>query len=236
MSYVPSTSGSKLVTITITRSGGTGTATAPNAGYITSVIEVIDDGPVSGALPVSQPTTGLDAAKPATPPGPMRYFATDTRRDWLHDGTGWIIMSEPQQSYTPATTNVSFGGGATISGSYHRSDGWADCYIYSVFGTSSPGVLSLGPSWSLPFTADSGEVGYLGMGKVSLADADGAVHALHPYVASANTVEPRCIIVQTAPPATASALGQISNILPITIAVNDRIAIKLRYRMNSRYS
>lgn len=34
---------------------------------------------------------GLEAARPTTPAAPMRYFATDTRRDWLWDGVSWKI-------------------------------------------------------------------------------------------------------------------------------------------------
>src|SRR5262245_37342198 len=67
---------------------------------------------------------GTEAARPAGVPG-MRYFATDTKREFLYDGTGWVVMAEPAQTYTPALTGITLGNG-TLTGRYHRSDGWCD--------------------------------------------------------------------------------------------------------------
>ena len=193
-----------------------------------------DIGPVGGATPALQPAVGLEAAKPATPATPMRYFATDTKRDWLYDGTGWIIMGEPAQAYTPTTTNISYGTGWSVSAAYHRSDGWCDVSIYTGFGTTSAGVITAaGPTWTVPFTGDSSEAGTQTVGSATLYDATGANQALAPYMQNASVVEPRIPVVNGI---YVSGLGQISNTVPITIAVNDYIRIKLRYRMASRYS
>ena len=193
-----------------------------------------DVGPVVGAGVVPQPTAGTEATKPAVPVGPMRYFATDTRRDWLWDGSGWVVMGEPAQAYTPTTTSISFGSGAAVSAFYHRCDGWCDVSIYTSFGTTSAGVITAaGPTWTVPFTGDPSEAGTQTVGSATLYDASGANQALAPYMQTASLVEPRIPVVNGV---YVSGLAQVTNTIPVTIAVNDYIRIKLRYRMASRYS
>ena len=34
----------------------------------------------------------------------LRIFETDTKRELRYDGTGWIIMAEPAQTFTMAVT------------------------------------------------------------------------------------------------------------------------------------
>jgi hypothetical protein len=81
-----------------------------------------------GATPA--PSSGLEANKPAaaTALAGLRYFATDTLRDWLCDGVGWIIMSEPPvTSFVPAV--YPSGGAFTLGAntfSYRRSNGNVD--------------------------------------------------------------------------------------------------------------
>jgi hypothetical protein len=57
----------------------------------------------------------------------LRIYETDTSRELLYDGTGWVIMSEPMQTYTPAltatVTNPALGSTGVISGSFKRRDG-----------------------------------------------------------------------------------------------------------------
>jgi len=58
----------------------------------------------------------------------MMIYQTDVGRTYLWDGSGWVIMSEPVQSFGPTVT--SFSGTITTLGTvtftYHRSDGWLD--------------------------------------------------------------------------------------------------------------
>ena len=177
---------------------------------------------------------GLEGAKPTSPATPMRYFAIDTKRDWLYDGTGWIVMAEPTTAYTPATNYISYGTGGTTSASYHRSDGWCDVSIFTGFGTASAGVITAaGPTWTVPFIGDSAASATQAMGSVTMYDATGSQHALTPYMQNASLIEPRISVVNGV---YVSGLGQISNTVPITIAVNDYIRIKIRYCMSSRYS
>ena len=55
----------------------------------------------------------------------LSIYETDTNRQLTHDGTGWVIMSEPTQSYTPSLSGITLGNG-TMSAQFHRSDGWCD--------------------------------------------------------------------------------------------------------------
>lgn len=52
---------------------------------------------------------GLEAARPVAPGLPMRYFATDTKRDWLYDGTQWVrtgVIASHSLSSTFTSTGV----------------------------------------------------------------------------------------------------------------------------------
>ena len=188
-------------------------------------------------VPVGSPMGffGVESAKPVTPASPIQYFATDTKRNWQWDGTGWIILSEPQQTYAPSPTNVSNGGGFSLSGWYHRSDGYCDVHIYHMLGNSTAGVItSPGPAYLLPFTSSNlGDEQYVFEGSAALYDATGPIFGLMPVIIGNSRVEPRYLAISGS---TSSPLGQISNTFPITISVSDTIAIRLRYRMLSRYS
>lgn len=68
------------------------------------------------------------------------YYDTTNDRLYVSDGAGWIIMYEPEQSYTPTLTNVTIGTGGTVTGTYRRSGGTLDLKIVLTLGTS--GVLT----------------------------------------------------------------------------------------------
>lgn len=108
---------------------------------------------VAGPLPMY----GLESAKPATPTQPgYQYFATDTKRLWLWDGTGWIIMQEPPiGTHVPtvaqgATNNIA----KTMSYSQHyRRGGWAH-WAFRI-ALTGPGTAGAAVSVTLPFTAQA---------------------------------------------------------------------------------
>ena len=109
-------------------------------------------------------TSGVEAAKPTVPAAGSRYFATDTWRDWLFDGVGWIIMEEPWQTFNSvigATTGTITTVGAK-SFTYRRSNGnlfWDADVIVTTIG-SAAGALSM----TLPFAVPSGSQ-YIGAGR-----------------------------------------------------------------------
>lgn len=61
---------------------------------------------------------------------------TDTDRILYYDGTGWIILAEPQVTWTPTITGLTVGNG-TWDAEYHRSDGHCDFRARFTWGTTS---------------------------------------------------------------------------------------------------
>lgn len=89
------------------------------------------------------------ATRPTAVEG-MRIYETDTDRELTYDGTGWVIMSEPSQSYTPTFTNFS-STSPTVDFRYKRCDGWCEvvgAYTFGASGTSVTGIMGI----STPFT------------------------------------------------------------------------------------
>jgi hypothetical protein len=91
------------------------------------------------------PASGFEISKPAASAlyAGLRYFATDTLRDWLCDGTGWIIMGEPVQTgftptVTPAAGTITTLG--AVSFAYHRRDGWLDWNVSIAITTNGTGA------------------------------------------------------------------------------------------------
>jgi hypothetical protein len=76
--------------------------------------------------------SGLEAARPVAPATPgIRYYATDTKREFLWDGTGWIIMSEPMQAFTatPRQNSIALTFTPTSPTSFQRSGGWVRAHV-----------------------------------------------------------------------------------------------------------
>ena len=137
----------------ITRDGATamtaplslvaGPPTAPNQAASKEYVDTV--------IAAEGANYGPEAAKPVSSATPLRYFATDTRRDWLYDGTGWIVMGEPMQNYTPTLGNVTLGTGGSTTGNYHRCDGWCDFTMD--FSLGAGGALTGQPSMTVPIAA-----------------------------------------------------------------------------------
>ncbi len=177
---------------------------------------------------------GLDGSKPAAAPAlaGMHYFATDTGRDWLCDGTGWIVMSEPDQPWVVTTTNVSFGGGGgSVNSTFHRSDGYCDALLIMGLGSSTSGSIGTGPTFTLPRASHANEVLNV-IGQFSFYDATGPVFSLDPLLVTPTYFEPRFLATVGSG---APALGQIGATYPAAIGVNDSFFARLRYRMATRY-
>lgn len=157
----------------------------------------------------------------------LQYWATDTLTLSLCDGTGWIIMREPNQSYTPTWTNVTLGSGSTVSGTYNRSGGFCDFNIYVILGTG--GVLTGSVSVNLPVAA------------LSTTRNWAAVNLLQSGVNNYNGIA-EAVIAGTSMPifnALVSASLIVANSLsatnPWTWKAADQIQVVGRYRMNTPY-
>lgn len=108
---------------------------------------------------ITASTVGYEANRPAATPANigLHYFATDTLREWICDGTGWIIMFEPNQTWNPTFTNFTLGNG-TIQAHYKRENGWCDIQGLCTLGSTS--AMSGDLRISLPFNALNDNVTY----------------------------------------------------------------------------
>ena len=64
-------------------------------------------------------------------------YESDTLRTLMYDGTGWIIMDEPTQTFTPNWSSGLTTTSGTNEGRYRRSGGWYDFFAKFTFGASS---------------------------------------------------------------------------------------------------
>ena len=181
----------------------------------------------SGRLKVVTSTT--------RPTGASRYigqhiYETDTDRRLYFDGTGWIILSEPAQAYTPTLSGVTVGTGGIVTGSYHRSDGFVDFNAYVYLGSSGFSVASA-PVIGLPFAYSSGRE-FEVLTCLLYDNSTGGRYQAWVNANSTTTVAITCI--NTA--GSYAIYAAITSTTPFTWAANDAIVLAGRYRMGSRYS
>lgn len=159
-----------------------------------------------------------------------QIYETDTDRELTYDGTGWVIMSEPAQSWTPVITNftIGTGGSAGATGYYKRSDGFIDISSVSTLGTSGASVgttLTL----TLPIAAHSLRRGQL---TVAFGDTGGFVY---PAINELGTTS--CVLyAHNASGTYSNNNGNVTSTVPFTWAAGDDVQISGRYRMTTRYS
>lgn len=171
-----------------------------------------DDPGLSGGV-------GLEAAKPAAPPVGTRYFATDTLRDWLWDGTGWIIKAEPEVAWTPTWTNVTLGNGTSV-GRYHRSDGWID--FWASFNLGSTSAMGTAPTLTLPISPRSAEQTFSG----SASQIGVARTPCLTEVLTGTTLKVRV----------ANTNADVAPTVPFTWGTSGSLFVHGRYQMASRYT
>jgi hypothetical protein len=153
---------------------------------------------------------------------------TDTERVLYYDGTGWIILMEPTQTYTPTLTNITLGNG-TLTGTYHRSDGWCDFAVSVVFGSTT--TMGTDPTIGLPVATNLIRENEL---SVAMIDLSPVVRYTGHNVAVAGGVASVVVQALTATGTYVSAT-QITATVPMTWATGDVLYVTGRYRMNTRY-
>jgi hypothetical protein len=161
----------------------------------------------------------------------LSIYETDTNRQLTHDGTGWVIMSEPEQSYTPTLTNMTLGNGDRTSGSsFHRSDGYCDFTARFILGSTS--AMGTSPQFSIPILPATGiELDLTGSALVFDASTGNRHTGPLVYVGS-STVTATCS--NTA--GTYLVAASIQATVPITWTTSDQLIVAGRYRMTTRYS
>lgn len=102
---------------------------------------------------ILKPGICTSTTRPSAPYEGQTIYETDTDRVMFHNGTGWVILSEPPVTMTPTISGVTLGTGGTLTGTYHRSDGFCDFYFSIVLGTGGTvtGIINV----NTPFTASS---------------------------------------------------------------------------------
>lgn len=109
--------------VRVTRNAGTQNASATVAINPTTTVTV---SVVSWPSPATFTTSTARDAAITLPTAGMSAYLTTPKQETVHDGTGWTIMSEPTQTYTPqidqgATTNIAK---TVTQARYKRADGW----------------------------------------------------------------------------------------------------------------
>jgi hypothetical protein len=198
---------------------------------------------LGGTYTVSADTTEADlasnykvyateAARDEDNPSPSSGDAAWSQADdtlWWHDGTGWIIMREPEQTYTPTYTNVTLGTSPTREGFYHRSNGWIEFSTKLTLGTG--GSLSGQPVISLPsgITLAARQRGW-GNGEAN--DAGVRHHVSGAEVAAAaSTIIPLAWGVG----GTYLAAANLSGTAPMTWTTGDILSLEGRLKMATAY-
>lgn len=161
----------------------------------------------------------------------QRIYETDTSRELTYDGTGWIIMSEPSQSWTPASYSNLTIGNATVAGYSHRSDGHCDIGLKITFGSTtsigagSPTYLTL--PYEMHTTNPVWDQFSVQLNDVSLGQVFGGLGGFY----SSTTLALYAQIIS----ASSSILQNLSSTAPFTWATGDIIYVGGRYRMATRY-
>lgn len=177
--------------------------------------------PYGFALVVSSTT------RPTTPPDLSMgrvIFEADTLRTLQYDGTGWVCMSEPAQTYTPSVTSGITVGNGTWTARFHRSDGWADASIVFTLGTTSAitGRIVIG----LPYT------GFNVIAVGGTFNDTGLVEYPTKAASDSNNIYLDAIDASL----TYAKYAFTSATIPFTWGSTDVILAWARYQMASRYS
>ena len=159
----------------------------------------------------------------------QRIFESDTGRELMYDGAGWVIMSEPLNAWnTSASWTGVTGGSPSYVGDYHRSDGWCDFRAVLQFGASASSISGL--AVVLPMAA-----GYVPAGALHVMYYDNAGPMLYlgyNGAAIGTTVGLGALDAATSRVKSAG----VSSTNPFPFGDGDSIEVSGRFRMASRYS
>jgi hypothetical protein len=153
---------------------------------------------------------------------------TDTERVLYYDGTNWVILAEPQQTWTPTWTNLTIGN-ATQTGRYKRSDGWCDISLTVTLGSTT--TVGTDPQFTLPVATAGMPAGALSVAALDLSPIARYVGS-HAAVGAAGTTVDLSILAASGSYAQFAA---ITASVPFTWATGDVIYVSGRFQMNTRY-
>lgn len=155
-------------------------------------------------------------------------YETDTDRLMVYNGTGWVVLAEPIQSFTPTWSNVTTTTG-TNTGYYHRSDGWCDFSVRFTLGASS--AITGVPNLTLPFAAAASAVSR--NFAVQFNDTGTTiVEGIATAGASPTTID----LYTGSTSGSYLTIVNTSSTVPFTWVSTDFITVAGRYQMSNRHS
>lgn len=156
-------------------------------------------------------------------------YETNTNRKLMYDGTGWIILSEPMQTFTPAYGGVTEAGATTNNGYYKRSDGW--CHFSTHFTcntTNITGAVVL----TLPIAAGVGTNCSMFRGVCNDNSGGSYPGFISDTGLSPTTVELKVMFATS----TYAQPAAISSVAPFSWGAGDSFYMSGHYPMVTRYS
>lgn len=168
-----------------------------------------------------------ESTRPTSPAAGTTIFETDTRRTLLHDGTGWIIMDEPVQTYEPTWSSDTIGSGGLSRGRYWRSGG--KCWFAARFDYGSGSAVGTYSFFSLPIGSGGERAFYEPAWGGRLWRHDGT-----SWVGQANSYDSTTGLLMVL--SAAGALQHITATNPMTWANGDYKTVSGWYVMADRYS
>ena len=158
----------------------------------------------------------------------QRIFESDTGRELLYDGSGWVIMSEPEQPWAPTfASGVTVGNGAWSLTGTHRHDGRID--IAGTFTLGSTSAITGSIVLNLPVAAarapearDISGMAAIGGGFYDLSGGGGNTSAVTLFALSAS--------------GSYVFIAGTSNTVPAAWGTGSAFTVRGSYPMASRYS
>jgi hypothetical protein len=170
--------------------------------------------------------------RPSSPTAGDKIFETNTLRTLQWDGTGWVILAEPINLWTPTITGITIGNGSWNWAEYHRSDGYCDFSARLITGTTTTfaGTRLL---FTLPINAARPtQTGQFGVGYY---DNGGS---WYPGVASLTGSVSNIYLDCQNSAGTYTIVNAVTGVAPLNWSIGSGHAIDVsgRYRMATRYS
>ena len=157
----------------------------------------------------------------------QRIYETDTGCELLYDGSGWVIMSEPEQTWSPSfASGVTAGNGVWSATGMRRSNGWCDWW----------GTFTLGSTTAVSgFIVVNNPVTMAAMPPFVVSAEAAHSGAYYPLVGGAGGTSSVGLYAQGASGTYVATTGT-SGTIPFTWATGDVLKMWGRARMGSRYS
>lgn len=209
------------------------TSVAPVVGSVVSVA-----GPsgtryvaevLSGAVMLPNRTNG-SGAPGGTGNNGDEYYDTAADRLYLSDGAGWIIMYEPEQTYTVTLTNITLGNGSRV-GKYKRSNGRCKGKVWFQLGSTS--AIGTNPQLRLPVAGSQSGTSFYDFDDTPAMYYDNTGLRNYGSCYSASNIDLAFVAFSTT--GTYAVHAVLDANTPFVWAVSDHIFVAFDYLMSTPY-